>query len=265
MDKALPAMIPWENKDSVRTPLSETRLNPWLEATNIIDDRVLELYGIKLDKTTANSMTAGIAIDTKTGIITEIKLDGTRTSWDLNLEKIPLRMYMTKDAVLILETDDGEHFEADLKGLIDTYKFKNSNTISFSMEVKDGTKEVTAIIRKGSITGDLLDPDYLAQIIQSLNIAQAQAQAAAYSALESRRWAIGDPINFPGSETDNAKEYANQAKKAAEFATETVKINLPRFFITLDDMELNGDFDTPLNFYIDEEGYLNSEIISEVA
>lgn len=249
----------------MRTPLGQTRLNKWLEATSVIDDRVLDLYTRKLNAADANSLIADWQMDPDTGVITITRKDGSKYNFDLNIEKIPVNMYMTPDAVLVLETDDGQQYTADLKGLIDTYTFKDSDTIAFSMQTTNGAKEVTAVIKAGSITGDLLDPDYLAQIIQQVNTAGAYAVSAGESAAEAKRWAVGDPLNYPGSELDNAKKYAEDAAKSAALAEQTAKISLPKFHIDLETMELIGEWDPPLNFYIDDEGCLISEIIEEAA
>lgn len=225
-----------------------------------MDDRICALDTLKFDVSDANILIKGWDINTKTGVITVTKYDNSTIQFDLNLEKIPVNMYMTPDAVLVLETDDGQQYTADLKGLIDTYIFKDSDTIAFSMQTVGGTKEVTAIIKAGSITGDLLDPDYLAQIIQQVNTAGAYAVSAEQSVAESKRWTIGDPVNFPGSETDNAKYYSEQSKKAAELAESTAKLNLPTFRIALNNMHLMGMIGKPLFFRIDENGHMMSKV-----
>lgn len=258
-------MFLWENKPSVKTPLGESRLNPINRSINLMDDRICALDTTKLNASDANRLIADWQMDEETGVITITRKDGSKYSFDLNIEKIPINMYMTPDAVLVLETDDGEQYEADLKGLIDTYVFKDSGTIAFNMQAVGSTKEVTAVIKAGSITGDMLDPDYLAQIIQQVNTAGAYAVSAGQSAAEAKRWAVGDPVNVPESVGDNAKAYAEAAAKSAKLAEETAKISLPRFHIDLDTMELIGEWDPPLNFYIDDEGCLISEIIEEVA
>lgn len=249
MDKAYNLLL-FENEPSVKTPIDEINLNNITKGLNTVDDRVIALNNIKLDKTTANSMTKDFTIDVKTGIITETKLDGTVTTWDLNLEKIPVSMYMTSDAVLVLRTDDGEQYSADLKGLIDTYVFVNSDTVVFNMTTVDGLKSVTAAIRAGSITGDMLDPDYLAQIIQSVNTAQSYAQSADTSAALSKRWAVGDRANYPESITDNSKYYAEQAQKAAALAENTVNLNLPHFEVNSNNMHLMGTFEKKFTFVL---------------
>lgn len=258
-------MFLWENKPSVKTPLGESRLNPINRSINTMDDRICALDTTKLNASDANSLIADWQMNPDTGVITVARKDGSKYSFDLNIEKIPVNLYMTPDAVLVLETDDGQQYTADLKGLIDTYIFKDSSTIAFSMQAVGSTKEVTAVIKAGSITRDMLDPDYLAEILQSVTTAEAYAISAASSAAESKRWAVGDPVNVPESVGDNAKAYAEAAAKSAALAEETAKISLPRFHIDLDTMELIGEWDPPLNFYIDDEGCLIYEIIEEVA
>lgn len=264
MDKAF-TMFLWENEPSVKTPINETNLNSMNHAINVIDNRVIGLDTSKLSVQTANSMTKDITIDVKTGIITETKLDGSQKTWDFNVEKIPVRFFLEDDTILVMETDDGTQYRVDLIGLVDTYVFTDSNTISFTMTAADGVKTVTASIKAGSITRDMIDPDYLAEIITSVNTAQSYAQSAAQSAVLSERWAVGRPVEYPESVTDNSKYYSEQAEKYAKLAEETAKISLPKFHIDLETMELIGVFEPPLNFYIDDEGCLISEIIEEVA
>lgn len=257
------ARIIWKNLPARETAVNEANLNRIETALDTIDDRVIEMDTTKLNIETANSMLRSLEIDKKTGIIRARQLDGTVYEWDLNLEKIPAKLSLTADAVLIMETDDGEAYEADLKGLIDTYIFDDSDTLAFSQTQQEDGKHVTAEVKKGSITGEHLNPDYLAGIERSEANAQGQAELAAEHAALAKRWAVGDKVNYPESATDNAQYFAEQAKAAAELAKSTVDLNLPTFDIDIGTGCLMGTYDKPFNFDIDENGCLMLDMTGE--
>ena len=249
----------WRNLPQKVTALGETLLNRIDIALNAIDDRVIEMDATKLSVEVANSMVKSFSLNDKTGVITVTLLNGTVYTWDLNIEKIPVRLSMTADAVLILETEDGEAYEADLKGLIDTYLFDDSEALAFSVTQQEDGKHVTAEIKKGSITGEYLDPDYLAQMQKDMLNAQGQAELAAGYALQAKGWAVGNGEAL--YQDNNAKHYAEQAQKAAELAQSTVDLNLPEFWVDFETGNLMATFDKPFNFYISEDGDLMYETI----
>lgn len=248
--------IYWKNLPEKVTALGATLLNRIDIALDAIDNRVIELDATKLSIDVANSMVKSFGFDEVTGIITVTLLNGTVYTWDLNIEKIPVKLSLTADAVLILETADEEVYEADLKGLIDTYIFDDSDTLAFSQTQQEDGKHVTGKVKKGSITREHLNPDYLAGIEQSEANAQGQSELAAEHAALAKRWAVGDEVNYPESVTDNSKYYADQAKAAADRAKETVNLNLPVFRIDFDTGCLMGTFDKPFDFHINSDGEL---------
>lgn len=253
MEKAHKSIV-WVNLPERKTALDEINLNRIENSIDIIDDRVIGLDTTKLNLDTANGMLKGLDIDVKTGLIKATQLDGTTFTWDLNLEKIPAKLYLTADAVLIMETDDGEIYEADLKGLIDTYIFDDSQTIAFSQEQKEDGKHVSAQVKAGSINREHLNPDYLAEIENKVNEATVQAGLSKEYAKLSERYAVGGVI--PEDINDNSKWYYEQCQKLAEKAEQTVDLNLPKFHVDIDTMHLIGEFTVPFDFKLNENGHL---------
>lgn len=259
MDKAYTQLV-FENEPSVKTPLNAQNLNDITKAVDTIDNRVIALHTGKADLSELSGLVRDVQMDEATGQIIFTKYNGGTVIIDTMLEKLAVNFgYDYAGERLIIYLADGTEQYVDLSRLITQYEFLESDTIVFTVAV-DG--KVTAVIKKGSITGEHLNPDYLAQIQEEVNKAGASAQSAGVSALESKRWAVGEETNYPESVTDNAKYYAELAKKSAELAKDTVNVNLPYFEIDVDTMHLTGTFDVPLNFYIDENGHFISEVVT---
>lgn len=231
MEKAFKNFFQWVNQPSTATPLGARLLNTINNVINAIDDNVVTLDATKLNVSVANSMVKTIEINQKTGVIKVTQLDGTVYTWDFNLEKVPARFYLTEDAVLVMETDDGEMYSADLKKLIDTYIFVDSDTLAFSMTSETDGKHVSAEVKDGSITEAKLQPNFLADIKTESAKAKAEADRAEEQALMAQSYNDGSSGARPGEATDNSKYYSEQAKKymdAAQIASELV---VPEFYI----------------------------------
>ncbi len=257
MDKAYTQLV-FENEPSVKTPINAQNLNDITKAVDTIDNRVIALNTAKADLTELSSLVKDVRIDEATGQIIFTRYNGGTVIIDTLLEKLAVNFgYDYASERLIIYLADGTEQYVDLSKLITQYEFLESDTIVLTVTA-DG--KVSANIKKGSITGEHLNPDYLAQIQEEVNKASASAQSASSSALESKRWAVGEEVSYPESATDNAKYHAEQAKKFAELAKDTVNVNLPYFEIDVDTMHLTGTFDVPLNFYIDENGHFISEV-----
>lgn len=218
--------INWRNRPSTATALGATNLNRMDAFLNEIDNALIEFEASKLNISIANNMLKSLTINTSTGIIVATELSGKSYTWDLNLEKIPVSFSLDSNGMLTMTTSDGTKFYANISELIKDYEFDDSDTIAFSKQVvvtdedTKGTYHVTAMIKSGSITGDHLNPDYKAQILEYRNTAQTAANDSLQYSKDSKRWAVGD-AEYPGSENDNAKKYkelAEQARDAAEQA-----------------------------------------------
>lgn len=189
----------WQNEPSVDTPLSAENLMKLNNALDTVDSRVVTMDTTKLDKVTANTMVKDISLDEATGIFTVTKLNGSTFQIDTKLEKIIVNFRFDKVAQkLVIIQDDGTEQEVDLSALITQYEFKESETIILSVD-NDGN--VYGTIKNGSITGDMLEPNYLA------NIKLSEEQAKGYAEQAQ-------------SKAEVCGTYAEQAKASAELANE---------------------------------------------
>lgn len=174
--------INWENYPSEKTPLNEVYLNRIDYSVNEIDNRVISLDTAKLDKTTANGLVKGVAYNNANGVFTVTYLNGSTAAIDTKMEKLAVNFsYDAADQRLVITLDDGTKQYVDLTSLITEYEFSNSNTISFTVE----NGKVKANVNRGAITGDMLQPDYLADITVQAKKAEKGAADSALSAEES--------------------------------------------------------------------------------
>lgn len=181
----------------------------------------------KLNVAIANSMLKSVTYNKTTGTWVFTQLDGTTYTFDQNIEKIPVSFSMDSNGVLVMTTEDGTQFKANIPDLIKDYNFDNSETVGFTktFNAQDsggkGTYHVTAIVKEGSIEGRHLNPDYRANIQEYMNTAQTAANDSLQYSKDSKRWAVGDS-EYEGSATDNSKYYKEQAE-AAKTAAEQAR------------------------------------------
>ena len=189
--------INWQNYPSDSTPLNESNLNKMDAAVDGIDDRVVTLDVTKLPVTTANTMVKDVTFNETTGVFTITKLNGTKVTVNTALEKIATNFrYDHSTQKLILTLIDGTTQEVDLSALLTQYEFLNSSTIQFTI---DSSGKVKASVVNGSITGDMLEPNYLANV----TLQASKADTSAKNAKESE---------------EKAAEYAESAKNSADSA-----------------------------------------------
>lgn len=146
----------------------------------MIDDRYTKeqadgLLGDKADKTAIAPMLADMTIDDN-GVITITRQNGTTKSWDTALEKIAVNFDFDKETQkLMLTLEDGTTKEVDLSAFVKPNEFVDSATIDFTAGA-DGT--VTAMIRAGSVTDEMLDSAMKEALIAYRDAAAASAAAA---------------------------------------------------------------------------------------
>lgn len=189
--------INWRNYPSDSTPLNESNLNKMDAAVDGIDDRVVTLDVTKLPVATANTMVKDVTFNETTGVFTITKLNGTKVTVNTALEKIATNFRFDHSTQkLILTLIDGTTQEVDLSALLTQYEFLNSSTIQFTI---DSSGKVKASVVNGSITGDMLEPNYLANV----TLQASKADTSAKNAKESE---------------EKAAEYAESAKNSADSA-----------------------------------------------
>lgn len=245
MTKAFSLFL-WENSPSVNTPLGESKLNIINRALDEVDSRVVNFDSTKANQSDLLTALADVSFDESTGIFTFTKKNGAKTTVDTKLEKLAINFRYDKESQrLVITLDDGTIQYVDMKALITELEFLNSNTVLFS--VTDG--KVTANIAKGSITADMLEPNYLAnvqlyasQAITSADNAKTSEENASFSAEQAK-------LN-----ADLAKQYADYAANSLE--TVNQKLELATF-----SLDSNGNLiytdNTSYEFTVDENGMLN--------
>lgn len=248
MDKAYPNKISWQNSPSTSTALGATNLNKMDNAIYTIDDRVVAIDTSKANQSTVNGVVQSITYNSSTGVLTVTKVNGTTSTIDTKLEKLAVNfVYDPEEQELVITLDDGTTQHVDMSALITQYDFANTNTIAFTLT--DGV--ITANVVNGSITAEKLQPDYLANIT-------TQANAAANSASQAQRWAVGGIES--GDDTDNSKYYSEQSANLLEMMQDLADITFPVFSINLTTGHLESTEPVGITFSINESGHLISEV-----
>ena len=209
----------WYDKPDVRSPLAALYLNRINNGLNTVDDRVILLDTNKANQTDELQDIKSVSYNSTTGVWIFTHQDGTTDTFNQNVEKIPVSFSMSVDGIITMETADGTQYTADVGSLIKIYNFNDTDIIDFTTDIDTyGNRTITATIKDGSITGAKLQPNYLADITVQAQNAAASASAASdsandadYDAQLSKSYAIGDETVRPGSSTDNAKYYKEQA------------------------------------------------------
>lgn len=205
--------INWEDYPSENTDLDAYNLNQMDSAIDALDNRIILQDALKVDKSAINGNIADWTMDETTGIITITKYNGEKIIFDLNIEKIPVEFSMSDDGIITMTTEDGTQFTADIGSMIPVLTFEDSATITVSVTGTGKNKTYSFSIKTGSVTDDMLQPNYLADIrVESAN-ASAYAQSANEKSVLAESYAIGGTGTREGEDTDNAKYYMEQAKQ----------------------------------------------------
>lgn len=251
MTKAFQLFL-WENSPSVNTPLGETLLNRVNVALNEVDSRVVNMDTTKANQADLLTAIADVTFDESNGVFTVVKKNGSTTKIDTKLEKLAVNFnYDAENQRLVITLEDGTIQYVDMKALITELEFLNSNTVLFSVSA-DG--KVSANIAKGSITADMLEPNYLANV-----------QLYASQALSSARNAKESEENASASE-EKARGYAEEARQYAQQTEDLIeqidtRLELATFSIN-DNGELVYTDNFSYEFTVDNEtGMLNYQVV----
>lgn len=234
--------INWENLPSEKTAVNESNLNKMDLAVDNLDDRIVAMDAAKVDLVKANELVKEILWNEPMGVLTVVKMNGSRAVIDTKLEKLAVNFtYNPQTQQLVIALDDGTVQNVDLSSLITEHEFLDSDTIAF--EITGG--KVKAIVKNGSITEDMLQPNFLADVKVEAEKAKASASAADASEKESTVQA-----NLSKEYADKAKEYSDNIDKKAHLAT----------FDVNEDGELIYTDNTADVFTVDNDGNLNWEV-----
>lgn len=210
----------WVDFPSVDTALDAQNLNHMEVGIDETDNRIIILDSTKADASEISELLKDVSIDLQSGIITFTKKNGAIIAIDTPIEKIQTGIYYNPDTEkLVLPLIDGTSIDVDLSRLMQFDEFLDSDTIAFSVNTS-GT--VTSIVKEGSIKEKHLQPNYLADIKLEVAKAGLSANNAAESATKAESYAHGGTGTREDEDSDNAMEYARQAKISAESAAEIV-------------------------------------------
>lgn len=211
--------INWENYPKDTTPLNESNLNKMDYAVNELDNRIISQDVSKANKAELNNLILDWTMDEETGLITITKVNGSKITFDLNIEKIPISFSLSDNGILEMKTEDGSVFTADIGSMIPILSFQDSDEIAVSVEGSGINKTYLFNIKTGAVTEDKLQPDFLADIKVEAAKVQADSQAAGQSVVDANNYAIlsksyasGGTGTRDNEDTDNAKYYKEQAE-----------------------------------------------------
>lgn len=203
--------INWENYPSENTAVNESNLNKMDSALNEIDTRVVEHDTTKANVASLNNLIDDWVIDETTGVITIHKVSGEQIIFDLNIEKVPVGFSMTDDGTLVMTTDDGTEFTANIGSMIPVLTFNDSDQIAVAVSGEGVNKSYTFTIKTGSISEDKLQPNFLADCRLQAGNAQTSANASEYYSEEAKRYADEAKGSAELANTDGIVDIMNQA------------------------------------------------------
>lgn len=196
-------------------------------------------------------LVSDIAIDLTTGVITITKKDGTVSTIDTALEKVPATFEFVQDTAndkyyIKVTNVDGTSSQTEVTNLMNQYTFTSGDKILFTVLKSGTTTTINASIKAGSITMTELDAavkeyfDNLASTVaadkaavasdkqyvtdasqtvtQNVTLVLEAKQTAENNATLAESYAVGGTGTRDGEDTDNAQYYANQANLAKEAA-----------------------------------------------
>lgn len=207
----------WKNYPLTDTSINAYRLNHLEGGVNENDNRLVALSEDKAEQTVVNKMVKSVTLNKDTGVLTVTLLDGTKSTYDLDIEKVVANFDLNSNNDLVLTLADGTQKVVPLSKFVDTYTFKSSETITFNTT----GKEITAFIPDGSVTLAKLEATVLSTIRQHMLDAQTAKGQAEQAAENARGYAIGGT----GFEGVSAQYFANQAKRYAVITDEAPKDN----------------------------------------
>jgi len=202
--------INWENEPSVKTPINEDNLNRMDVALDEVDNRLIALDTAKASMSEIMGSFVDAQFDESTGIFKFVRKDGSSILVDTKLEKLILNWrFNAETQTLHLILEDGSEMPIDLSSLITPNEFIDSDTIYFT--ILDGGK-VTASIKNGSITPEMLEPNYLADVMVQAEIARSSAE----NAQRSENNAKTSELSAKASEESCAEAVEEISRKTAE-------------------------------------------------
>lgn len=202
-----------------------------------INDRYTKDATNTLVTAETKDLVKSVAVDINTGVITVTKKDGTSTTIDTAIEKIPATFSLENDdatgkASLVVTNQDGSVTKTDVSNLLNHYTFENTGLINFTAVKSADGYHITAVVNDASVGMAQLNAevtDYINGVKAAVALSEANAKTsetnaktsetnAFASASKAQSYAVGGTGTRTGEDSDNAKYYAEQASNSASSA-----------------------------------------------
>lgn len=202
-----------------------------------INDRYTKDATNTLVTAETKDLVKSVAVDINTGVITVTKKDGTATTIDTAIEKIPATFSLENDdatgkASLVVTNQDGSVTKTDVSNLLNHYTFDNTGLINFTAVKSADGYHITAVVNDASVGMAQLNAevtDYINGVKAAVSLSESNAKTsetnaktsetnASASASKAQSYAVGGTGTRTGENSDNAKYYAEQASNSASSA-----------------------------------------------
>lgn len=181
--------------------------------TKASDSEMEADLALKADKSVTNLHIKDVAFNPNNGVFTFTKENGSTITFDTALEKVVTNFeYDPNTQSLVLHLADGSTQNIPLSAFITETEFSDSTTISFSVQ----NHVVSAAIKSGSITDEMLSSVLIEQLQEYVSNAETSATAAAGSATNAETYK--GQAQSAKNDAISAKEEAQAYKTAAETA-----------------------------------------------
>ena len=202
-----------------------------------INDRYTKDATNTLVTAETKDLVKSVAVDINTGVITVTKKDGTKSTIDTAIEKIPATFSLENDdatgrASLVVTNQDGSVTKTDVSNLLNHYTFENTGLINFTAVKSADGYHITAVVNDASVGMAQLNAevtDYINGVKAAVALSESNAKTsetnaktsetnASASASKAQSYAVGGTGTRTGEDSDNAKYYAEQASNSASSA-----------------------------------------------
>lgn len=174
------------------------------------------------------SLVADIGINLVTGAITITKKDGSATTIDTALEKVPVIFEFETDEeadkyYLKVVNTDGTVSRTEVTNLMNQYTFQSGSTIAFVVTNDGTTTFVNAEVQSKSITLDKLADEvtqFISQSVGQVSADRAVVESARSEVVDASK-TVTDNLALSITAKDKAVQYGDMAKSYAVGGTGT--------------------------------------------
>lgn len=177
------------------------------------------------------SLVADVSVNLTTGAITITKKDGTSTTIDTALEKVPATFEFVEDTAndkfyLKVTNVDGTYTQTEVTNLMNQFEFTSGSTIQFTAN-KNGTKTtVSAEVKDGSITLGKLANEvtaYINESVASVSVDRAIVETARTEVLNASQ-TVTSNVQIVITSMQNAQKSETASKTSETNAAESARL-----------------------------------------